>query len=420
MKVVLICKSDSDGGAAIATKRIANSLFQKGIDVSILVQEKKSNHNLIFSTTHSFLKRLINFVRFAFEKFIFYLKENDPSDRFSFSIANFGEDISKNKIVKNADIIHLHWINGGFLSLKSLKKLFSLKKPVVWTFHDMWAFTGGCHVADDCINFKNTCGSCKFLKNPHEKDLSNQIWSRKKSIYDQVKINTVTCSNWLRKLASESSLMRGMNVQTIQNPINTDVFKPKNKSESKQKFNIKSNKKLVLFGAMYDNKRKGSRFLIDALEYISKNNKEIIDDIALVVFGKNKIEFSSDFEIINLNLITNQEDIVNVYNACDIFVTPSLIDNLPNTVVEAHACGLPVVAFNCTGLTEMIDHKQNGYLASFKSSKDLAMGIIWTLFNSDYDKLSMAARNKAINTYSQDISASKYIELYKSLINPNE
>jgi len=417
LKILLINTSDTVGGAAIAARRLLHALVNEKIDAHLLVQEKRSKDELIYSTTHSKVKKQINFLRFAIERFLFFLREKDKSVRFSFSIANTGEDISKNQLVKEADIIHLHWINGGFLSLSSLKNLLNLNKPIVWTFHDMWAFTGGCHYAGNCENFKTQCFNCPYLKNPHKKDLSFRIWKRKYKIFENKNIHIVTCSNWLQRITSQSMLLKENKIISIQNPIDTTIYKPLNKIDSRKKLGITTDKKLILFGAMNVNdKRKGSVYLLEALKSISKNNPELKDKIVLVVFGKNKTPLETDFEMINLNFINNEENIVTIYNACDVFVTPSIEDNLPNTIVESHACGVPVVAFNTTGMTEMISHQVNGYLSSNKSPEDLAKGIIWILFNSDYNSLSEQARKKAIDFYSPRVSAEKYIHLYKSLL----
>ncbi|MFC2104849.1 glycosyltransferase family 4 protein [Bacteroidota bacterium] len=420
MKVTLINTSDTIGGAAIAARRLVQALSESKVDVSLLVKEKNSDDKLVHSTTNSKFKKYLNFLRFVYERLLFYLREKNVSVRFAFSIGNTGENIVNHPLIKNTDIIHLHWINEGFLSLRSLKKIFKLNKPIVWTFHDMWAFTGGCHYAGNCEKFKEKCHYCPFLKYPQKKDLSYRVWNRKKKIYKNSKINVVTCSNWLKHVVKESTLLKGNNIISIQNPINTDFYKPADKYESKRNLGISTKKKLILFGAMNTNdKRKGSQYLIDSLKNISENNPVCIDKVALVIFGKNKTPFYTDFETFHLNFISNQEDIINIYNACDVFVTPSIEDNLPNTIVEAHACGLPVVAFNATGMPEMISHKKNGYLATYKSSEDFAAGIIWTLFESDYNSLSNDARKKAVEFYSPDISANKYIELYKSLLNIN-
>jgi glycosyltransferase involved in cell wall biosynthesis len=417
LKVVLINTSDSTGGAAIAARRLANALHENGCNVNFLVQEKKNHDQLIYSTTKTKLKKYLNFFNFAFERFLFFLKEKNSSVRFAFSIGNTGENIVNNPIIKNADIIHLHWVNGGFLSLKSLKKLFTLNKPIVWTFHDMWAFTGGCHYAGDCEKFKINCHTCPFLKRPYKKDLSYRVWKRKKTVYENKNINIVTCSNWLKDVTLESSLFKNSNVISIQNPIDLNIYKPTDKFESRKNLGINSKKKIILFGAMNTNdKRKGSEFLIESLKLISQTKPEIVSKVALIIFGKNKTPFETDFETFNLNFINNPEEIANVYSACDVFVTPSLEDNLPNTIVESHACGIPVVAYNKTGMTEMISHKTNGYLAEYKSISDLADGILWTLFESDSSLLSTNARKKAIEFYSPEVSANKYIDLYNSLL----
>lgn len=421
LKVLLINTSDTVGGAAIAARRLLRALIQNNVDAALLVQEKNSNDNAVYSTTHSKIKKIINFYRFALERFLFFIREKDKSVRFSFSIANTGENIATHPLVKDADIIHLHWINGGFLSLGSLKKLLKLNKPIVWTFHDMWAFTGGCHYAGICNNFKSQCFNCPYIKFPGKNDLSSRVWKRKQKLFHNKNISVVTCSNWLKNITLQSALLKNNTIISIQNPIDLSVYKLYNKEESRKKLGISTIKKLVLFGAMNINdKRKGSVYLLEALNKIAISNPEFKQNIALVVFGKNKTPLETDFEIVNLKFINNEADIVAVYNACDVFVTPSIEDNLPNTIVESHACGLPVVAFDTAGMTEMITHKKNGFLAEFKSSQSLAEGILWILFNSDYQSLSQQARQKAIESYSPEISAQKYITLYKSLLNRSE
>ncbi|MDX9697932.1 MAG: glycosyltransferase, partial [Bacteroidales bacterium] len=316
MKVLLINTSDTVGGAAIAARRLLRALIQNKIDAALLVQEKNSNDNAVYSTTHSKIKKIINFYRFALERFLFFIREKDKSVRFSFSIANTGENIATNPLVNDADIIHLHWVNNGFLSLASLKKLFLLNKPIVWTFHDMWAFTGGCHYTGICNNFKSQCFNCPYIKFPGKNDLSSRVWKRKQNLYHDKNISVVTCSNWLKNITLQSALLKNNNIISIQNPIDLSVYKPYNKEESRKKLGIRTTKKLVLFGAMNINdKRKGSVYLLEALKHIALANPELKQNIALVVFGKNKTPLETDFEIVNLKFINNEADIVAVYNA---------------------------------------------------------------------------------------------------------
>ena len=161
-------------------------------------------------------KKWLNFYRFAYERFLFFIREKSKAVRFLFSIANVGEDIHKRKDVKQADIVHFHWINEGFISIAGIRKIFKKQKsPVVWTLHDMWSFTGGCHHSGDCDRFKQSCGECPFLKHPSAHDLSYRILQKKKKAFAQANLTVVTCSQWLGGKARESALFANINVVSI-------------------------------------------------------------------------------------------------------------------------------------------------------------------------------------------------------------
>ena len=294
-----------------------------------------------------------------------------------------------------------------------------LGKPIVWTLHDMWAFTGGCHYAGECDHFMHQCGNCFFLKDSGRADVSHIGWLRKADMYSATKnISFVACSKWLAGVAGQSSLVQGYNVLSIPNPIDTHIFSPKNKAEVRAKRNTNPDKKIILFGAANINdRRKGISYLVDALKLL-KNNYTVVGEVEIVVFGKNK-NFDLNtlpFRAHELNIITSQEEMAEIYSMADVFVTPSIEDNLPNTVMEAMACGTPVVAFNTGGIPEMIDHQQNGYLARFKSSDDMAKGLYEMLYASNYAELSQSARNKVLHDFNNEAVAKQYIQLYQSLL----
>ena len=188
MKVVIVNTSDTIGGAAIAARRLTIALNKHGLQATMLVQEKKTSLPFVRSTTHGKVKKWLNFYRFAYERFWFYVREKSKAVRFLFAIGNTGEGIASQNDIKESDIVHLHWINNGFLSLHSLKQLFNRKKPVVWTLHDMWAFTGGCYHSGECNGFQTKCGNCPFLRNPWKHDLSNRVWKRKLRLYPEKKL----------------------------------------------------------------------------------------------------------------------------------------------------------------------------------------------------------------------------------------
>jgi glycosyltransferase involved in cell wall biosynthesis len=350
------------------------------------------------------------------------LQETSKDIRFAFSTACIGEDISKNKLVMEADIIHLHWVNQGFISLNGIEKLLKLNKPVVWTLHDMWAFTGGCHYSNNCNHFMKECGNCHFLKNPSSKDISHKIWMRKNEIFKKYKnITFVACSYWLQGIAKTSSLLQNFRIESIPNPINTEIFKPGVYENIVQKLNLALCKKYILFGAAnVSDKRKGLQYFIDALNILKDKYPEIVYKVELIIFGKNKdintIFNNSPFRINNIGQLNTQEEIAEVYSVANVFVLPSIEDNLPNTIMEALASGTAVVAFNTGGIPEMIDEGLNGFIAEYKSSQSLANKIYKILFESDNQSLSSYAREKVINNYNEKLISTKYFNLYKEII----
>ena len=250
----------------------------------------------------------------------------------------------------------------------------------------------------------------------------------KKRLFKDKRIDVVTCSNWLGEESSKSALLKDFQIQAIPNPIDTDVFKAISKDFARKKLSLPQDKFLLLFGAMNtQDKRKGFDYLLKALEILkTKYGDEIRQQIELVIFGKSKGSDFSDlpYKIVEMGQISQIDKLVNLYNAANLFVLPSLEDNLPNTVMEALACASPVLAFDQGGIPDMIEHKKNGYLARYKSKDDLAEGIywVWKTFQSktnediSYEALSINARQKVLQSFKEEIVAQKYLDLYKRII----
>ncbi len=420
MKVTLINTADAGGGAPEACMRLLKALQQQHVDVRMIVQEKKTGNGSVQTITNSLADKVKYSFNLLYERLPFiWFKAKDKSLRFAFSIANTGTDISEEPIVKEADILHIHWTNFGFLSIKDLSKLLETGKPIVWTLHDMWAFTGGCHYSGDCDHFINHCGNCWMLRDAGVHDRSYKNWNEKMRMLQLANnIAFVTCSKWLADVAATSSLLNEQHIQAIPNPIDTNLFSPVDKTIARNKFGIDHSSKVILFGAANIlDRRKGIKYLTDALDELKLNFKTD-QNIQVVIFGKNKgFDIGSiPFKVHEAGIITKQEDMASLYNAADIFVNPSIEDNLPNTIMESLACGIPVVAFNTGGIPDMVDHKQNGYLAKYKSAADLAAGINYVLENNDYETLAENARNKVINTFTNDIVAAQYLAVYNSLL----
>ena len=397
MKIVILNTSERTGGAAVAAGRLGKALRQAGIQVDKLIRE------------NTWLNRF----RFYWERLIIFLCNHlNRKNLFAVSIANTGMDLSGHPLVKDADIIHLHWINQGFLSLKDIEELVKLNKPIVWTMHDMWPCTGICHHARDCEKFQMICESCFFLKSKG-KDLSTSVFDKKLSLYKEANITFVGCSRWLSGKAKKSYLQRDKTVLSIPNPIDTEVYHPMDQDMTRELLGLPSGKRLLLFGALnVTDKRKGIDYLIEALRKIEKQ------DVELVVFGQAKDDIRGLFPvpIHSMGYLSDESKIVALYNAVDMFITSSLEENLPNTIMESMACGTPCVGFEIGGIPEMIDHKINGYVASYKDASDLANGIRWVLEHEDQQALSDACVKKVQENYTEEVVAKQYMALYKRLL----
>ncbi|MEA5401747.1 glycosyltransferase family 4 protein [Arcicella sp. DC2W] len=420
MKITILSTFDTFGGASIAAFRLNKALNDNGLDSKMLVQDKKGKApNVETIATNWFLKK-VALARFAFDRYQFAFYEKSKAVRFIFSQAKIGVDISQNTLIQNTDIIHLHWINFGFLSLDSIQKLIATQKPIVWTLHDMWVFTGGCHYSRDCTHYQQSCGNCtEFLKNPSSTDLSNQVWKAKKTIFQNANITIVACSNWLAEKAKTSTLLEGKKIVSIPNPIDTSLFKPTEKAIAQQHFQLDNNKRYILFAAAkISDIRKGFIYFKEALEILKKEYSVDNKEVELIIFGQaNANDFENlPFKVNVLGKLSDLSEIALAYSSASVFVVSSLEDNLPNTIMESLACGTPVVGFETGGIPEMIGHQKNGYLATFKSAEELAKGIFWTLFQADYQSLCQNSRQKALNNYAEEVVAKQYQALYESLL----
>jgi glycosyltransferase involved in cell wall biosynthesis len=417
-KVILLSKSDMDGGAAIASLRLFHSLKKNSTDweTNMLVQQALSSGDGLHSLLRGKIGNYVSLGLLGYEKLKFLSHEKNATTRFQFSTANIGLPVYSNKFVKKADIIHLHWFNQGFISINGLKNILKLDKPVLWTMHDMWSFTGGCHFTGFCERYINSCGNCPLLKNPSETDLSTLIFNEKQLVYKKYpKLTFVTCSDWLKTKAQNSKLLGKMRIETIPNPIDTLKYKPEDKSVSRRKLNLPTNKKILLFGsARLNDKRKGFVKLIRALQILRKDHPEYENNLIVLLFGQVDEETPRliPFKSVSLGKL---DDPTLAYQAADLFVLPSLEDNLPNTIMEAMSCGIPSLAFNTGGIPEMIDHLKNGYLCQYGSEQSLAEGIFTMLSSEKLAEFSINARMKVETTFSEKVISEKYISLYNEL-----
>lgn len=415
MRVLIINTSERIGGAAIAANRLMEALKNNGIKARMLVRDKQTDQISVVELKKSWWK----IWQFIWERIVIWKANHfKKHNLFAVDIANTGTDITALPEFTQADVIHLHWINQGMLSLTDIRRILQSGKPVVWTMHDMWPFTGICHYAGACDKYSTQCHNCHLLYKGNKKDLSYRIFEKKRKLFDGTHVTFVACSRWLESLAKKSELIKDQTITNIPNAINTNLFKPRDKQQAREKCLLPQDKKLLLFGSVkITDKRKGIDYLVEACRQIASSHPEFSKQLGVVVFGNQAEQYASlfPFPIYPMNYVSNEKELVDIYNAVDLYVTPSLQDNLPNTIVEAMACGIPCVGFNVGGIPQMIDHLHNGYVAEYQSSQDLANGIHWALTEGEYESLSEEASRKAVSCYSESIISKKYIDIYNKI-----
>lgn len=413
MKILIVNTSESTGGAAVAANRLMEALRNNGAEVTMMVREKKSHHSSVVVAG----SRVGNFLRFCYERFVIW-QCNLLSRRnlFAVSIANTGIDITTTREFREANIIHLHWVNHGMLSLRGIRKILDSGKPVVWTMHDMWPATAICHHAHECRKYENECQNCPFLRFPSRHDLSNRVWKKKQRLFNDRRIQWVAVSEWLKAKTLSSSIVQNQEITVIPNTIDLSKFELLDPQQCREKLHITASKVLVFGAARIDDPIKGFDYLVDALKIVVERGKIARNDLHLLLFGRirdpktlEKLPISHTY----FHYIDNEKQLSEIYAAADAVVSSSLYETFGQTLIEAQACGCASVSFDGSGQADIIQHQDNGYLAKRLSAESLADGIEWALTTShDRQKL----RDDIALRYADHAVAAQYIELYQKII----
>ena len=424
---ILHLNASSSGGAFVAAQRLNDALNGlDGISSEHWVFDGGEGGFHLWANT--WIKKKWAFGLHALEKLDFLRFEADKSIRFAFSHGRTGINVSNWQAVKDADIIHLHWINKGFVSLNGLEDLLGLGKKIVWTCHDMWPFTGGCYHPRGCDNFTRECGNCQYLKQPSQSDLSSQVFKKKKRIFSNAggRLQFVTPSAWLKNQADKSGIVKDLigigdagampEIKVIPNPIDTDYFKP---LDLKLVNSLENAPFVLMFAAAnLGNPAKGFaefRSICNGLVELGFN------DIMALVVGENRLpngDLGLNCPVTELGFISDAKQMRDAYWQADVYVTTSHEENLPTTIMESLSCGVPVAAFAVGGIPEMIspsgDH-QTGWLAEKLDVKSLIQGIASyiEMEASKRVKLQEASRNAAVVNYGSVSIAQRYVSLYR-------
>lgn len=409
MKVLHLSTSDLDGGAARAAYRLHEGLQQVGANSQMLVRAKTSIDKTVLAEKSILTKLGPTTTGFP-------LRLYPKRDRTMFSPQWFPDAIAPKVKQINPDIINLHWICNGFLQIETLTKL---KKPLVWTLHDMWVFTGGCHYSDRCTEYINACGSCPQLKSNKKNDLSHTIWKRKIQAWGNLNLTIVSPSNWLAECAKSSSLLKNFRIETIPHGLNLKKYQPIDRSTARKLLNLPQDKYLILFGASpgtTGDTRKGFQFLQTVLQKLKNLGWQ--EKLEIVIFGSSttKTTFEEGFKAHYLGQYRDDISLALVYSSANLIVVPSIQEAYGQTASEALACGTPVAAFAITGLLDIVDHQYNGYLAQPFDIEDLAQGIIWLIEDDRrHSQLCIHSREKAQREFSDELQASRYLSLYEEI-----
>lgn len=416
MKILILNTAEHTGGAAVAANRLLRALLCSGVSATMLVRDRATDDPAVVSLDRGAARRWLNFLYFVWERLVIYLCNRlSKRNLFQVSIANTGINIRRTAAFREADVIHIHWINQGFLSLDEIARIIASGKRVVWTLHDLWPATAICHYPGDCVKYRTDCSACPMMSENPLVDLAKRV-ARRKGKIDWRRVTFVGCSEWIARTASESVWLREARFVSIPNPIDTTLFRPIDRREARQRLGLPEEKRLILFAAAkLSDTRKGATFLLEACRLLAA---EMEGEMEIILMGSDAAELSalSPVPVRALGYISGAAELAVAYSCADLFVIPSLEDNLPNTIMEAMACGTPCVGFRTGGIPEMIDHAVNGYVSASRDSADLARGIAWVLRHPEPGNLSAACREKVMRCYQESVVAKKYIALYQKLI----
>ena len=406
MKVLIVSTSERGGGGAIAARRLMDALHQrKGVEVKMMVRDKQSNDARVIKVGDKkpkFIERVFILPQIIFRKGSW---RRLRSRLWQVDTGDWGIDITRTKEFQEADIIHLHWVCQGMLSLRDILHILRSGKRIVWTLHDEWPYLGVCHYRGDCT--EEECHHCPLMWG----DTPHYVFACKQLMYYKTRPTFVGCSQWITNRARKT--IPPAYTAHINNCVPAKLFHPRNMQRARSMLSLPKKKRLLLFCSQkVTDERKGIAYLVEAISLLPRLGFRE-GDLHLVIVGKGaeQIPLPRYISVTRLGSVGEREMAV-VYNAVDVFLTPSLQDNLPNTIAEAMSCGTPCVGFDVGGIPEMIDHQVNGYVARYRDAGDLAEGVAYVL---DHD-LRDAAYKKARAAYSESLVARQHEALYKALL----
>jgi glycosyltransferase involved in cell wall biosynthesis len=416
MKVLQLSRDDNTGGASKAAYRLHTALSHCGIDSHMRVLNRETPNDRVIAG-HA-LRSLSERIKGRLQRELqTYKQKKFKTD--NLILHSFGHESAGLVDELNgcdADVLNLHWI-AKFLSIDDIGRL---TKPLVWTFHDMWAFCGGEHVSPDNEQSRFRLGYLPDNRPPGESgpDLNRLSWEAKRRAWATQRFTLVTPGNWMASCVRQSVLFQDAPVYVIPNPLEMQhLWRPIPKAFARKELGLDPQAQYVLAGSAGGMAHlKGEDLLRKCMASVEA---QAPGQVELLMFGPNQSASTASWplKVHWLGPVRDDHLLATLYSAADVMMVPSRQDNLPNTAIESHACGTPVVAFSIGGLPDIVTHQQSGWLAKPFDADDLAQGVLWTLADKQrWQRVSEAARQSAVSKYSPDVISSQYAAVYEAAL----
>jgi glycosyltransferase involved in cell wall biosynthesis len=410
--------ADAGGGAAGAVFRLHHELLRQHVSSHLYVGRKTSAdpHTRDLSEKCLLGKRAMALSR-RLDLLPRLLRHPRANDFWSPGWHSL-RDVTTMPGVIDADVLCFYWVPRGFLGIAQIGRLLTLGKPCVWRLSDMWPFTGGCHYSGSCMGFEQGCGHCPQLRSRQKHDLSSTLFASKEEHWRAGRLTVVSPSRWMADAARVSPILKGRDIRVIATGVDTTIFQPFDRAQARREWGLPEDRRLVLFGAdaaLRDRRKGGSSVLMVMQQLAAQRNPT---EIALVLFGTDEVPegVPDGIPVYVMGTISDEARLARLYAACDVFLAPSAQENLANTVLEAMACGTPVIAYALGGMVEAIEHGGTGFLVAPGDEASLAQATAALLADDmTRHRFEVESRSRALTSFDLRTQTAKYIALYREL-----
>jgi glycosyltransferase involved in cell wall biosynthesis len=391
----------TSGGAGVVASRLQELQVKNSVDSRILHVTDRNIQALKFSNPLLVLRALIDF----------FLVRKDRKNSLFTLLRTKGSSRILRELRSCQALVHLHWTPGA-VSTTDVEKLLSDGRMVVWTIHDMWPITAGCHHARDCGEFINHCSGCPQVRKYWQNRVSNEMIRKQNVFKFRTSLVLVAPSQWLASQINKSNIAKGSQVCVIPNPIDTDTFRQLPKFDSKKSLGI-PNQSLVVgcVAADLSDPMKNVQSVIDGVRELKSSNAHL--SITLLLVGGGKV-FAPDLTVVSVGNVTVQSEMAHLYSAMDVLVSLSLAESFSLVVAEASSCGVPVICLNSGGMPEIVENGKTGIVINHANELN---GALERILNNSELLCSMSAegRKLALREFDQDLVAQRYMDVYRKV-----